>query len=141
MSIIPIEALRIMDERFGCDSLISLATCVEGVPYVRTVNAYYEGGAFYVITYALSGKMRQIAENPVVAISGEWFTAHGKAESLGHILAPENFDMADKLRCVFAEWNDNGHTNESDPNTIILKIRLTDAVLFSHGTRYDMDFE
>lgn len=36
--------------------------------------------------------------------------------------------------------NTNGHINESDHNTIILRIRLTDAVLFSHGTRYDIDF-
>ena len=50
-------------------------------PYVRYVNAYYEDGAFYIITYALSNKMKHIKENPVVAIAGEWFTAHGKGAS------------------------------------------------------------
>lgn len=140
MSIIPVEALRILDERFGCDSLISLATCTDNTPHVRTVNAYYEGGAFHIITNARSGKMLQIANNPVVAISGEWFTAHGVAESMGYILDPGNSDMADKLRAVFAEWYDNGHINESDTATIILRVRLTDAVLFSHGARYDLDF-
>ena len=59
---------------------------------------------------------------------------------MGHILAPENADLADKLRTAFAEWYDNGHSDESDPNTIILRIRLTSGVLFSHGTRYDIDF-
>lgn len=49
-------------------------------------------------------------------------------------------DMADKLRTVIAEWYSNGHTDESDPNTIILRIRLTDVILLSHGTRYDIDF-
>ena len=48
--------------------------------------------------------------------------------------------MADKLRAAFAEWYANGHTNEADPNTIILRIRLTDGVLFHHGTRYDITF-
>ena len=130
----------ILDRRFGCDSLIALATADGGVPSVRTVNAYYEDGSFYVVTYALSNKMLQIGRNPAVAICGEWFTAHGVGESLGHILAPENAGLADKLRAAFAEWYGNGHVNESDPNTCILRIRLTDGVLFSDGTRYDIDF-
>ena len=48
----------ILTERFGKDSLIALATVSDGVPYVRTVNAVYIDGSFYVVTYALSGKMR-----------------------------------------------------------------------------------
>jgi len=135
------EARQIMNERFGKDSLISLATAIEGTPYVRTVNAYYEDGSFYVITYALSGKMKQIAQNPVVAISGDWFTAHGTGESLGWFGKPENKAMADRLTAAFAEWIGNGHNNFADENTIILRIRLTDGVLFSRGTRYDIHFE
>ena len=135
-----LQAQQIMNERFGKDSLISLATAADGVPYVRTVNALYEEGSFYIITYALSGKMQQIGRNPKVAICGDWFTAHGIGESMGHILLPENAAMADKLRAAFAEWYANGHTNEVDPNTIILRIRLTDGVLFHHGTRYDITF-
>lgn len=129
-----------MDERFGHDNLIALATLDGDSPAVRTVNAYYEGGCFYTVTYALSGKMQQINKNPKVAICGEWFTAHGIGESMGHILLKANTDMADKLRTVFAEWYDNGHTNEADPNTIILRILLTDGVLFWQGERYEIDF-
>ena len=129
-----------MAERFGHDNLIALATVDGDSPAVRTVNAYYEDGCFYTVTYALSGKMQQIGQNPKVAICGDWFTAHGIGESMGHILHPENAAMADKLRAAFAEWYANGHTNEADPNTIILRIRLTDGVLFHHGTRYDITF-
>lgn len=129
-----------MDERFGHDTLIALATTDGMRPSVRAVNAFYEDGAFYLITHALSGKMQQIAANPTVGICGEWFTAHGTAEPLGHILLPENADMADKLRTVFAAWYGSGHVNEEDPNTIILRIRLTDGVLFWHGTRYEIAF-
>lgn len=59
----------LMKERFGKDSILSLATCVEGVPYVRTVNGYYEDGAFYIITYGLSNKMKQLEKNPLLAVS------------------------------------------------------------------------
>lgn len=78
------EAERIMAERFGKDSIIALATTRDNVPYVRSVNAFYENRAFYVITYGLSNKMKQIEQNPLVAIAGDWFTAHGTAVNLGY---------------------------------------------------------
>ena len=131
---------EILKRRFGKDSLMALATVENGIPYVRTVDAVYIGGAFYVVTYALSGKMQQIAKNPTVAISGEWFTAHGIGENLGHVLLPENKAVMDILREAFAAWYSNGHTNEADSNTCLLKITLTDGVLFADGKRYDIDF-
>lgn len=134
------ETNLILTQRFGKDSLIALATVSDGIPHVRTVDAVYTDGAFYVVTYSLSGKMRQIEQNPVVAISGEWFTAHGVGENLGHVLLPENKAVMDILRAAFAAWYDNGHTNEADPNTCLLKIRLTDGVLFADGTRYEIEF-
>ena len=136
----PVEAQQIMNERFNKDSLIGLATVHGGTPWVRTVNSYYEDGSFYVITYALSGKMRQIAANPTVAICGDWFTAHGIGENLGWIRQDKNAELAAKLRTAFAAWYDNGHNNEEDPNTVILRIRLTDGILLHHGTRFDIDF-
>lgn len=129
-----------MDERFGHDTLIALATVDGDSPAVRTVNAFYENGAFYTITHAQSGKMHHIAKNPRVAVCGEWFTAHGVGESLGHVLLPDNMDMLSKLRTVFAAWYGNGHVNEADPDTILLRVRLTDGILFWQGTRYDIEF-
>ena len=128
---------QLLTHRFGKDSLIALATVENGIPHVRTVDAVYIDGAFYVVTYALSGKMQQIAKNPVVAISGEWFTAHGLGENLGHVLLPENRAVMEILRAAFAAWYDNGHTNEADLNTCLLKISLTDGVMFSDGNRYE----
>lgn len=139
MSIDP-KAAEIMAERFGKDSLISLATVDEGQPWVRTVNSYYEDGSFYVITHALSNKMRQLAANPAAAIAGDWFTGRGTGENLGHPADPANAAIMEKLRTAFAAWYGNGHTDEGDPNTCILRIRLQNGVLFSHGTRYDLDF-
>ena len=98
------EAEKIMIERFGKDTVIALATVKDDVPYVRSVNAYYENGAFYIITHALSNKMKQIKSNPTVAISGDWFTAHGKGINLGYFRKEENHVIAEKLKKVFAEW-------------------------------------
>lgn len=134
------EAEKIMNDRFGRDSIIALATTEGGIPYVRNVNAFYEDRAFYVITYGLSNKMKQIEKNPVVAISGDWFTAHGEGINLGYFNKKENAEIAEKLRTAFAEWIDNGHNDFNDVNTCILCIKLTDGLLLSHGTRYDIDF-
>lgn len=134
------ETEQIMQERFGKDSIIALATTCENIPYVRYVNAYYEDGAFYIITYGLSNKMKQIVQNPTVSIAGDWFTAQGKGVNLGYFGKTENADMACRLREVFAEWIDNGHNNFEDENTCILKVELTEGVLFSHGKRYHIDF-
>ena len=136
MKKISAEAEKIMVERFGKDTVIALATVENGVPYVRSVNAYYENGAFYIITYALSNKMRQIKNNPIVAISGEWFTAHGEAINLGYFKREENRLIAEKLKNAFAEWIDNGHNDFDDENTIILCVKLTDGLLLSNGTGY-----
>ena len=134
------EAEKIMNDRFGKDSVISLATCIDNMPTVRNVNAFYDNNAFYVLTYALSKKMKHIENNPNIAIAGDWFTARGKGENLGYFGKEDNKTVAEKMKIVFEEWIDNGHNNFNDENTIILKINLIDGVLFSHGTRYDIEF-
>ena len=131
---------KILIERFAQDSLISVATAVDNMPSVRTVDAFYDNRSFYVLTYALSNKMKQIEANPNVAISGDWFTAKGKGVNLGYFCKEGNKEIADKMRTLFAAWIDNGHNDFSDENTVILQIRLTEGTLADHGTWYEIDF-
>ena len=136
----PTEAQNIMNDRFQKDSLIAIATMDGNTPCVRAVNSYYEDGCFYTVTYALSGKMKQIAENPIVAVCGDWFTGHGIGENLGWIRKDSNAELAEKLHSAFAAWYGNGHNNDEDTNTVILRIRMTDGILLHHGTKFDIDF-
>ena len=62
------NAMNIMTERFGKDSLIAIATTDGERLYNRVVDAYYENGAFYVSTYALSNKIKQIEMNTAVLV-------------------------------------------------------------------------
>lgn len=94
----------IMKTRFGRDTLLSVATIEGDQPWVRIVDAYYEDGVFYTITYALSNKMRQLQANPKLGVCGEWFTAHGRGENLGYIRDEKNAEIAAKLRTAFAAW-------------------------------------
>ena len=136
----PQTAREIMKERFGHDTLIALATVEDGLPWVRTVDGYYEDGAFYVLVNSTTNKMCQIAKEPRVAVCGDWFTGHGVAEDMGQMLEPRNADILARIKAAFAAWYNNGHMQEDDPNSRILRVRMTDGVLRSHGTRYDIDF-
>lgn len=133
------QAETIMTERFGGekDNILALATVENGVPYVRYVNAYYEDGSFYVITDARSNKMRQMRADPA-AIAGDWYTAHASGENLGWFCAEKNRPLAEKMKRAFSGWIDNGHNDFSDQNTVILRLKITDTVLLSHGTRYEL---
>lgn len=133
------EAEAIMAQRFGKDTVLALATALGETPHVRSVNAYYENGAFYIVTDSRSQKMAQIQKNPRVAVAGEWFTGHGYAEDLGPFDRAENRDIANKLRQVFASWLMNGHTDPSAEETHILRVTLRDGLLLSHGTRYVLE--
>lgn len=53
--------IEILIERFSKDSLMALATVdAKGIPWVRTIDAIFYQDSFYLITYALSGKVEQI---------------------------------------------------------------------------------
>jgi general stress protein 26 len=146
------EGLQLIEERCGNgkDNLISLATIAlepnaEGKsrPYVRDVDAYYEDGAFYIVTWGKSTKMQQIEKNPEVAFTvvSEWFSGNGIGENLGWVLDPKNAELRAKLRTAFANWYDFAN-NEQDESCCILAIHITKCtVLKDHGAvRYHMDF-
>jgi len=146
------EGMAILNEKFGNnkDNVIALATiavdpAADGRPrpIVRDVDAYYEDGVFYVVTWGESNKMRQIAQNSEVAIAVafEWFTASGIGENLGWVLEPKNAELRTKLRSAFEKWYDFAN-NENDKNCCILAIRLTNGIINinHHEKLYFMDF-
>lgn len=146
------EGFALLDEKFGNgkDNIISLATIArepnnDGTPrpVVRSVDAYYENGVFYVTTHQKSNKMQQIEKNPEVSIASfsEMFTASGIGENLGWVLDPKNADLRIKLRTAFAPWYDSAN-NENDENCCILAIHLTKGTLnINHWEKlYHMDF-
>ncbi|MBR3929557.1 MAG: pyridoxamine 5'-phosphate oxidase family protein [Clostridia bacterium] len=140
MARLDLVTARMMNERFGKDSLIALATVENGKPRVRTVNALYRGGAFYVITDARSSKIRQIEAQADVAVSGDWFTGEGVAENQGWVGLTKNDRIFQELKNAFSAWINNGHMNEKNENTCILKVQLAKGTLFSNGKRYDIEF-
>ena len=145
------EALKLLDEKLGnkdgliCLSTISIELGADGKsqPAARIVDAYYEDGAFYIVTYATTNKMQQIAKNPHVAISiiVDNFTADGIGENLGWVCDEKNEQMMKKLRVIFADWYYEAN-NDEDQNTCLLRIQLTKGLWNNphEGTRNEIDF-
>ena len=145
------EAMKHLDEKLGHkDGLISLSTIAlepgangRSRPAARLVDAYYEDGAFYIVTYATSDKMLQIAQNPEVAVCivVENFTADGIGENLGWVCDEKNVEMMEKLRKIFAEWYYEAN-NDEDPNTCLLRVRLTKGLWNDahKGIRNEIDY-
>ena len=130
-----------MTERFAKDSLIAVATTDGKRLYNRIVDAYYDNGAFYISTHALSSKMKQIETNSEVAVCAvDWFSGHGTGKNLGWVLEPQNAEIREKIRKAF-EWYDSVN-DEQDKNCCFLEIRLTDGMLIKdhHAIRYQIDF-
>jgi len=135
------NAINIMTERFGKDSLIAIATKDGERLSNRMVDAYYENGTFYISTNAQSNKVKHIEVNPEVAVCAvDWFSGHGIGKNLGWVLEPQNAEIRSKLREAF-EWYDHAN-NEQDKNCCILEIRLIDGMLIKdhHAIRYQIDF-
>jgi len=145
------EAMQLLETQVGNkDGLISLSTLAlepgengQHRPAARIVDAYYEDGAFYTVTYATSTKMQQIAQNPEVAVCiiVENFTADGIGENRGWVCDEKNTEMMTKLRKIFAEWYYVAN-NEEDRNTCLLRIRLTKGLWNDahKGIRNEIDF-
>ncbi|VEU80587.1 hypothetical protein [Haploplasma axanthum] len=146
--------LKILEDKCGNnkDNVLSLATISlskgkngKVMPSVRDVDAYYEDGVFYVVTYALSNKMLESKKNENVAFSVNFenISGQGVAENLGWVLDPKNSELRTKLRTVFAAWYDEAN-NEQDVNFCYLAIRITKAtVVTGHGPttkKYYLDF-
>lgn len=134
------EAISVMKELYGKDVAMSLATVNGDKANVRVINAYYKDKAFYITSYGLSNKMKEISKNRNVALNHNLFVAHGTGENIGNPLDKGNEKLRDELKKVFFVFYDK-HVNEKDKNTCILKVTLSDALVFANDYKYFIDFE
>jgi len=145
--------LKRLDDLFGNDkeevialATISLSPNEEGKPRpaVRMVSAYYENGAFYVSTDARKNKTLQIEKNNEVAVCGmDWYSFQGKAENLGWVKDEKNAHIRAKFKKVFGWFDEVG--DEDNPNSIVLRITLTEGVIIDNAEeadaqKYEIDF-
>lgn len=134
------SATELMGEQLGYDAIIALATCTENGVNVRNVDGYYKDGSVYVMTHSCSQKMKEIDRKSNVAICKDLMCAQGIGKNLGNPKTESNGELREELKKVFFAFYDR-HVNENDPGTCILKIVLTNAVVFSNDTKYIIDYK
>lgn len=138
------NARKLMEERCGNgkEEVIALATLSLSPnatgnprPAVRMVCAYYEDGVFYVSTDARKNKTLQIEKNNEIAVCGlNWYSFHGTAENLGWVKDKKNAEIRAKFKEIFNWFDEEG--GEDDPNSIILRIILTEGTIIDNEKKY-----
>lgn len=133
------KSMNILSDLFGRDFQFSLATVKDNKPSIRVVDTYYENGAFWIVTYALSNKVKDIENNSEVALCNHFYSFKGNAYNAGHPLKEENKKIREQLIKVFETWY-FAHNNENDKNMCYIKIELTEGFFFKDGKGYKVDF-
>ncbi len=133
------NSLAVLNELFGKDCFFTLATSKDNVPSQRVVDTFYTEGAFWIVTYALSRKAKEIKDNPNVSLCNNFYNFSGKAYNVGHPLKAENKDIRDKLIKVFEPWY-FAHNNEADENMCYVKFVIEKGFFYKNGTGHVVDF-
>lgn len=133
-------AQGILTERFGSgEDIIAMATVQNGKPRVRNVTAYFKDDSFYVLTFDKSEKMGQLSADNAIALSGRWFAGHGAALDLGPAQEEANAALARPLQKGFGQWASDSHSGAGQ-QVRLLRLKLSDAAFYCHGTKYTVEF-
>lgn len=133
------KSLKVLEELFARDYQFTLATTYQDTPSIRVVDTFFDGGAFYIVTYATSQKVIEIEKNPKVALCHKLYRFNGCAYNIGHPLQKENEIIREKLIEVFEPWYFE-HNNEQDENMCYVKVELNNGFFYKDGTGYKVDF-
>lgn len=133
-------ALEKMNELFGRDYQFALATMNGKEPSVRFIDKYWDGKAFYIVTYKGTRKVCDISTNPKVSLAcRRLHSFEGVAVDMGHPLREKNQKIRQKLTEAFRDWY-FVHNSEDDENMCYLKIQPTAGFFHQDGVGYRMDF-
>lgn len=134
------KGLSVLESLFAKDYQFALATSSDNNPSVRFIDTFYDDGAFYIVSYAKSQKVKEIEKNPNVAMCNKLYRFSGRAFNIGHPLLEQNLAIREKLIKVFESWYFL-HNNEADPNMCYLKVELKQGFFYKDGTGYRIYFE
>ncbi len=133
-------AMEVMTRKFSRDCQFAFATFGGSAPSVRFVDAYFDGKSFFVVTYSLSQKVKDIEKCHNVSLCTQnAYSFSGTAYNIGHPLAPDNAKIREKLTSVFSGWYFK-HNDESDKNMCYLRIDPIAGFFHDKGTGYKVNF-
>ncbi len=135
------DAIHMMQKQFSRDYQFALATSDNNIPSLRYIDTYFDGECFYAVTYSTSQKMKDIMNNPNVALcTRKMHSFRGKAYNMGHPLLTENAEIRKILVAVFSPWYFQ-HNDEKDDTMCYLRIEPMSGFFHYNGIGYNIDFE
>ncbi|MGL1891627.1 MAG: pyridoxamine 5'-phosphate oxidase family protein [Spirochaetaceae bacterium] len=133
------KCLEVMIQLFKKDFMFSFATAKDNIPSVRIVDTYYYDGAFWIVTYSKSNKVKELESNANAALCKNLYTFKGKAFNVGHPLEEKNSEIREKLIKVYESWYFL-HNNEKDKNMCYVKFVPETGFFYKNGTGYKANF-
>ena len=133
------KSIGVINELFAGDYQFALATSSNNMPSVRFVDTFYDNGSFYIVTDGKSKKVKDIEDNPNVALCNKQYRFNGMAYNIGHPLESQNAEIREKLLIAFEPWYFK-HNNEEDKNMCYVKVELSSGFFYKDGTGYLVDF-
>jgi general stress protein 26 len=134
------ESLHELNQIFGRDIQYALSTIDLDKPRVRIVDGFFLDGNIYITSYALAKKVNQINLNHHVALCYRLNTFQGVCNNIGHPLKEENKVIREHLKNVFHLFYEK-HVDENDVNTCILKVELSNAVMYANDKKITINFK
>jgi len=133
------KSMVVLSDLFSKDFTFVLATAKENVPSARVVDTYYENGIFWMVTYSKSNKMKEIENNPHVALCNNFHCFKCIARNVGHPLNEEKKAIREKLIKVFESWY-FAHNDENDEHMCYVKVEPESGFFHKDGFGYRVDF-
>lgn len=97
--------IEILKEKYSNDTILLIATAKDNVPTVRSVDAFYYNGSFWIVTDLRCNYVKEIQSNGHVMISdGGHNRFWCNAVVAGHPLDDNNKDIREVFMKVFHNW-------------------------------------
>lgn len=133
------KSLEVLSQLFARDFTFVFATVQDNEPSQRVVDTFYDDGVFWIVTYALSNKVKELEKNPHVSLCNTFHIFKGTAYNQGHPLKVGNAAIRQKLVKVFEPWY-FAHNNEDDEHMCYVKVIPEAGFFHKDGTGYKVDF-
>ncbi len=97
--------IDIFKEKYSEDTILLIATARDNVPSMRSVDSFYYGDSFWIVTDLRNNYVEEIQSNENVMVSdGGHNRFWCKASVVGHPLESNNLAIRDIFLKVFHHW-------------------------------------
>ena len=128
------KSVAVLGELFAQSSEFVLATVRGDVPAQRVVRAFYDDGAFWILTHARSNKVQEIEHNSSVSLCREFHVFSGSAHFMGEEQTEPALWNRPAERWYFIPSDDKAEEMG------YLRVNVKRAFFHKDGVGYKVDF-